>query len=474
MLKIKDKRPSLLRYWTTRYFITLMIGLIVIAFLSVWWIKHSALENRLNITIFMAEEISSRVSNYEQGRFIPRDNNPIFKDPEHRMNGVIYIVDKNGAILSANRSMRQSFKGTLPQDILNNEEQVQKLNAGNGETQEYLVKSPIEINGEIVGWVVIIQPENELIEVKQEYNLLFIMLSSLAILGWAAIYFLSKKLSSPIKEVAIAAKQVQEGNYSFQLPENLHDEETYELVQSFRELADRLQQLEALRTELLAGVTHELKTPVTSISGLLQAVRDDVVTGKDAKEFVAISLKETFRMQKMIADLLDFNSFSVNQLSIINEHHFINRVVEETAYQWKHSQQDNRIKLEIRLLEEDEQIETDAMRLKQVLFNLLNNAKQAIEKEGKVTLSMNKEDDLLWITIQDTGCGIPIEEQSLIFERFYRGDNKKFKVRGLGIGLPFSKMIAHALGGDLILVESSTKGSTFKVSLPLNGTNENP
>lgn len=451
-----------------------MIGLFVIAFLSVLWIKHSALENRLNMTIFMAEEIASRVSNYEQGRFIPRDNNPMFKDPEHRTNGFIYIVDKDGTILSANRSMRQSFKGTLPQTLLNNEEQVQKLANGNGENQEYLVKAPIEINGEIVGWVVIIQPENELIEVKQEYGLLFIMLSSLAILGWAAIYFLSRKLSSPIKEVAIAAKQVQEGNYSFQLPENLHEEETYELVQSFREMADRLQQLEALRTELLAGVTHELKTPVTSISGLLQAVNDDVVTGKDAKEFVAISLKETFRMQKMIADLLDFNSFSVNQLSIISEHHFINRVVEETAYQWIHSQQDNRIKLEIRLLEEDEQIETDAMRLKQVLFNLLNNAKQAIEKEGKVTLSMNKEDDHLWITIHDTGCGIPIEEQSLIFERFFRGDNKKFKVRGLGIGLPFSKMIARALGGDLILVESSTRGSTFKVSLPLIGNNENP
>ncbi|MFE7062733.1 ATP-binding protein [Sutcliffiella sp. NPDC057660] len=473
MLKIRDKRPSLLRYWTTRYFITLMIGLIVIAFLSVLWIKHSALENRLNMTIFMAEEIASRVSNYEQGRFIPRDNTPMFKDPEHRTNGVIYIVDKDGTILSANRSIRQSFKGTLPQNLLNNEEQVQKIADGN-KIQEYLVKAPIEINREIVGWVVIIQPENELVEVKQEYSLLFIMLGSLAILGWAAIYFLSRKLSSPIKEVAIAAKQVQEGNYTFQLPENLHEEETYELVESFREMADRLQQLESLRTELLAGVTHELKTPVTSISGLLQAVRDDVVTGIDAKEFIAISLKETFRMQKMIADLLDFNSFSVNQLSIINEHHFINRVVAETAYQWKHSQQDNFVELKICLLEEDEQIETDAMRLKQVLFNLLNNAKQAIVKEGMVTLSMKKEFDHLSITIQDTGCGIPIEEQSLIFERFYRGDNKKFKLRGLGIGLPFSKMIAHALGGELILVESSTKGSTFKVSLPLIGNNENP
>lgn len=451
-----------------------MIGLIVIAFLSVLWIKHSALENRLNMTIFMAEEIASRVSNYEQGRFIPRDNIPMFKDPEHRTNGVIYIVDKDGTILSANRSIRQSFKGTLPQNLLNNEEQVQKIADGN-KIQEYLVKAPIEINTEIVGWVVIIQPENELVEVKQEYSLLFIMLGSLAILGWAAIYFLSRKLSSPIKEVAIAAKQVQEGNYTFQLPENLHEKETYELVESFREMADRLQQLESLRTELLAGVTHELKTPVTSISGLLQAVRDDVVTGIDAKEFIAISLKETFRMQKMIADLLDFNSFSVNQLSIINEHHFINRVVAETAYQWKHSQQDNFVELEICLLEEDEQIETDAMRLKQVLFNLLNNAKQAIVKEGMVTLSIKKEFDHLSITIQDTGCGIPIEEQSLIFERFYRGDNKKFKVRGLGIGLPFSKMIAHALGGDLILVESSTKGSTFKVYLPLIGpNNENP
>src|SRR5699024_11404234 len=91
------------------------------------------------------------------------------------------------------------------------------------------------------------------------------------------INFLKKQLKKPIKDVAEAAELIKEGNYEVQISENVREKEVYELIRSFKEMAIKLEKLENLRTELLAGVTHELKTPVTSISGLLQAIKDGVV-----------------------------------------------------------------------------------------------------------------------------------------------------------------------------------------------------
>src|SRR5690625_4132328 len=117
--------------------------------------------------------------------------------------------------------------------------------------------------------------------------------------------------------MAQAAEQIKEGNYQITLKEeDVQELEVYELIHAFKEMSQRLEQLETLRTELLAGVTHELKTPVTSISGLIQAVNDDVVEGEEAKEFIEISLKETTKMKKMVEDLLAFNSFAANAVPL--------------------------------------------------------------------------------------------------------------------------------------------------------------
>src|SRR5699024_3819808 len=111
------------------------------------------------------------------------------------------------------------------------------------------------------GWVVFFELKGNLAEVNQEYKQVFIMLGALAIISLLAIYFLSKQLAKPITDVAEAAEFIKEGNYEVQMSENVREKEVYELIRSFKEKAIKLKKLENLRTELLAGVTHELKTP---------------------------------------------------------------------------------------------------------------------------------------------------------------------------------------------------------------------
>lgn len=470
MFTNKQGRTSLLNYWTTRYLITLCIGLVVFGVVATLWINYSEKERRLDIMRFMAAEISERIvdssGRIQIGPFLM----PIFDRQKTflQFDGqpFLVILDKNNQVVFTNPPRK--FADGLPDNIakiLNGEQNVDQLTFKHGE-RIYVVKRKIESNNQTLGWVILMSPEKDITRNIGNLQLLFVMLGALALLGWIVIYLLTRKLAKPIKEVANAAKQIVAGNYDIHLDKNSKEKEIFELVHSFKDMADRLGHLEMMRTELLAGVTHELKTPVTSISGLVQAVRDEIVTGDEARDFLDICSKETNKLRKMVEDLLDFNTFAVGEITIQKEVLNINSLVQEITYQWSIVQEENFIQLEKQLPEQSITAVTDALRVQQILYNLLNNAKQATKEDGKIEVFLYEDGNEIRIDVRDNGCGIPEEEQPMIFEKFFRGEEKKHKVRGLGLGLPFSKLMAQALGGTLLLKESSERGTTFSLILP--------
>ncbi|GAF64533.1 hypothetical protein BTS2_1426 [Bacillus sp. TS-2] len=475
-MKTTSNRKSLLRSWTKNYVITLVIGLLVITVLSVIWIRHTTLEHRLNMTTLLGEEIASRFVEITGGEprtrgdvhgFVSERNQLIDLDSDPS----IYIVNPDGAIISINEQNDRLFSFQIPIELLYAEEPIQKINVTNPiRASYYMVKTPIQWQEHIIGWVVLVESEEILTKLNQEYQLLFIFVISLGLLGWAAIYFLSKRFLKPIEQVAYAAKQVEQGYFNVHIPDAPKEKELHELVDSFEKMTKRLHQLETLRTELLAGVTHELKTPVTSISGLLQAVKDGVVEEEEAREFIESSLKETDRLHKMVDDLLAFNSFTVNQFPIQKEPIEINSLLSEQVNLWKMTQAPG-VDCVVQNLNRPFTMYADPARIKQILINLLNNAYHSMNKEYQqiyVYLTLNEKENVLLIDVKDNGSGIAPSEQDYIFERFFRGESKKYKIRGLGLGLPFSKMIAQAMEGDLQLKETSSEGTTFTVIIPVS------
>ncbi|MGN7297063.1 HAMP domain-containing sensor histidine kinase [Ferdinandcohnia sp. SAFN-114] len=459
----KEKRISLKQYWTRRYLLTLCMGLVVIAIVSAFWIRHNTLENRLNIMSLLADSMADRVVATNERAVRPPD---FFHERELKteleIDPFTYIIDTDGTILSSNRP-RGPFEQQLNPTIIENKESIQKVDLIGQEF--YIVKSPIVVNDSVIGWVLMVDSKDKLTHVNQEYTQLAIMIISLALLGWAAIYVLSNRLAKPIRDVSEAAKLVAEGYYHVDIPNESKEKEVYELIQSFKEMTKKLERLEALRTELLAGVTHELKTPVTSISGLLQALKEEVVTGDEAKEFLNISLNEVEKMKTMVEDLLAFNQFATNEVPVNKAVHSSNEVVKDAVFSWQIAQKEE-IEINLSTLSTPVEITVDPIRFQQVMTNLLNNAYHAMEGEGEISILMMESETEVMIDVSDTGCGIPEEEQPYIFERFFRGEKKKYKIRGLGLGLALSKMISQALGGDLILLKSSAEGTTFRITLP--------
>lgn len=342
------------------------------------------------------------------------------------------------------------------------------------EDQPYLVGVyPMKRQDAIIGYALyVVRQENA---VEGLFSLKFLrigILFTLFLCGWIVIYLLTGRLVRPIREAADAAKQIVAGNYNVQINRNHPEKEVYELMHAFKEMADRLHRLESLRKELLAGVTHELKTPVTSISGFVQAVKEGIVTGEEADEFMAMCLKECNRLQKMVEDLLDFNTFAVNVVTIHKAPCNLKDEVAEMLERWQHGQEGAELQLEMEASEQERNwtIRTDAARLEQILINLLNNASAAMNRNGMIYIRLfvdrQSSQTVYFVEVQDTGHGIPLEEQEHIFEPFYRGTEKKTRVRGMGLGLSFSRMIARTLGGDLRLTSSHSEGTCFTIELP--------
>lgn len=449
----------------TRYLIVLIVGLFIVALISAAWIRHANIEFRLGTMEIIAEETIHRITDAtDNNRGIPAATPG---DPERfqrqDIDPNIYITDVEGQVIRDLSRGPQRFE-SIPTEVLNATEEKQQLEGLDGRQETfYVVKKKVEIDDEHLGWVVVIERQEVMTHSNQAYGQLALMIATLALVGLGAIYYLTSRLAKPIKEVALAAKQIQQGNYAVELPHNSKEAEVFELMESFREMATRLQQLEAMRTELLAGVTHELKTPVTAIDGLLQAIKDGVVTGDEAREFVGMAMIETKKMKTMVGDLLAFNSFAVNAIPVKIEKREINQFMVETIAQWQTTNEFEQMQIQLTEQIAKNDLAIDSVRVQQIFTNLFTNAAQAMKDRGMISVYLQEDKESVRIYVKDSGKGIPQEEQALIFDRFYRGEDKKYTIRGLGLGLPLSKMMAQSIKADLKLVRSDTNGSIFVV-----------
>ncbi|MGM9949026.1 MAG: ATP-binding protein [Lysinibacillus sp.] len=457
----------MLTYWTRNYVLTLVIGLAILFILSALWIRHTTTEHRVGMMELIAEETVGRITKVATG-VEPEQVAPYIdrreSEPMREINPVLYITDTAGEVVTTNRPFPLSVAFDF-EKVIRNEDLTQRIEYN--DTGYTVVKRSIIIDEEVVGYVLAVEENDKLTEVKQEFGLLALVILIIGLLGWMAIYTLSKRLSKPILDVAAAAKLVEKGDYQISLPNNLKEKEVDELVTSFKEMTMRLEQLEKMRAELLAGVTHELKTPVTSIIGLLQAVKDEVVTEEEAKDFIKMAYDEATKMKTMVGDLLAFNSFAVDAVPVKIDTFEVNELVGDVVRTWGATHP--HIDLRIHILPEEEDVSADFIRIRQILVNLLTNAEQALDGKGAIDVSLHSIGSMIAVDVKDHGCGIPVNEQALIFERFYRGEHKKYKVRGLGLGLALSKMMAQSIGGDLSLVDSSGQGTTFRLTLCKSG-----
>ncbi|MCQ4085713.1 HAMP domain-containing sensor histidine kinase [Saccharibacillus sp. JS10] len=460
--RVHTKGTSILIYWTLRYFLILFIALGLVAGIAIYGIRETALDNRYRTAGMLGQEVADRVKTENGSISIPTNLNTILDERMRLFNlnldVCLLITDAQGNALFSRPEM--------------SDWQIeQKLNPNprSKEPEYQLIDTPIMSGGKEIGGVYISQYRKTSAYNSEELILFASLFGVIVLSGWLTIYFLSRKLSRPIRRVAESARQIRNGQYDIQLEVKSGERELLDLVDSFRGMAGRLHQLEEWRELSLAGVTHELKTPVTSIKGLISAVRDDIVTDEEAKEFLDIALQESNRMERMVADLLDYNAFSSGNVEVRADRLDLKLLISEIVYQWKLPHESDLIEIDYDFPNEMVYTTGDALRIQQIIVNLLNNGKQATHPDRPLCLhiAIRESDGRIKVEITDNGAGIVESDQDYIFDRFFRSEQKKRQTRGLGLGLTYSRLLARAQGGELQLTSSSPSGTTFALQLPL-------
>jgi signal transduction histidine kinase len=464
----RTKKPtSILSYWTVRYLLIISIGLLLTALVTFWWIQQEAMNNRMQTTGLLAQEIADRSVGTDGQLAITQGLDKLVEDRKRffkvTMEMCVIITGPAGELLYS-------------QPPLTDEEMRHKLNDTLTDSRSPEFKAAAaQIQGDqgTLGQVIVLQSKRSLRHIPQEEITFFsIIIVFLIILSWLTIYLLSIKLAKPIQRVAAAAAQISGGQYNIVLETGAKEREIHELLVSFQEMAGKLQQFEQSRAVMLAGVSHELKTPVTSIKGLLHAVREGVVEGEEAGEFLGIALLEAERLQRMVADLLDYNALTAGIVAVRHDRLEAAPLLEEILYQWKLTQGEDVCEPILHLPESRLFLRGDPLRIQQIIVNLLNNSVQAKAQDRKLQLTLElaaTPQGSAEITVTDNGSGIHPESRELIFEAFFRSTAKQSVLRGLGLGLTFSRLLAEGMGGSLELGSAPPQGCSFVLRLPLAG-----
>lgn len=471
----RNRRKSLLYYWSIRYFLLLITGLALVGALTLYLLHASAVSQQKRGMKNLVRDVALAAA--ANGGQIP-GNPSVSRWLDDRVNQygldirpVVIIFDSQGKIISQFPPVPPPEITELHyewQDIVSSTPHIFTIQSSRSDKVYQAAVFPMSNSSYTTGYALYLMPKVNILQGMLTSKVMLVMFGLFMLVGWTVIYGMTRRVARPIRQAADAANQIVAGNYNLPFTEGNKEAEIVELMHSFHKMAEKLDRLEGLRSQLLAGVTHELKTPVTSISGLIQAVKGGVVTGSEADTFLEVCLQESRRLQKMIEDLLDFNRFTDSTVAVVKEQCDLDRLIAEIVERWRLGQGQPGIRVMVEVPERREgwTVWTDHIRMEQIIVNLLNNARDAVAPAGTITVRLAAAEGEAHVQVHDTGKGIGVSEHGEIFKPFYRGDNKKARVRGLGIGLTFSRMLARALGGDLTLSGSTPGSTTFTLALP--------
>lgn len=291
------------------------------------------------------------------------------------------------------------------------------------------------------------------------------------LLSLVVAFFFSRWIADPLQKVVVAARSVPSDE--IKAVETSGPHEVQELTRAFNAMIARMQASQKSQREFVANVSHELKTPLTSIQGFAQAMLDGTANTDAAREQAAqVIYTESGRMHRMVLDLLDLARLDSGTADItmspVNMPALLNAIAEKFSPQLQRAG----VNIEVKVAPDLPTVLADGDRMAQVFTNLVDNALKFTPRGGLITLRASVQNNEMLITVTDTGAGIPDEAQAHIFGRFYQADpaRKGGEQHGAGLGLAIAHEIVLAHSGRISVRSRLGEGSSFDVFLPLMKT----
>lgn len=365
------------------------------------------------------------------------------------MRTIFFLADQRGRVILPGRNFQPGQRLT-PEELEQGE--------------------PIEINGQVVGTVLTTGEPPPLAPREEQYLARTNRALTYSALGAAGIallvgIFLARQLTRPLRELTAAARALGEGKFDQQVEAHSKDE-IGDLARSFNQMSTDLAQAVATRRQMTADIAHDLRTPLTVLSGYLEAMRDRVLEATPGR--LEIMSQELAGLIRLVDDLRTLSLADAGELALNLQSADPCQILSRAADTFVHQADLQDITLTVRCSGELPAVAADPERIHQLLSNLLSNALRHTPEGGEVILTAALKEHHLVITVRDTGEGMDPEVLSRIFDRLYRADASRQESHGeSGLGLAIARSIAEAHDGTLTASSAGPgQGSTFQLALP--------
>ncbi len=338
---------------------------------------------------------------------------------------------------------------------------------GSFQTPVLTVLSPVTANYKVQGYVVIHYDYAKLLARVNEYlKLSYILFFIMLLLSLIILLFFTGIIYIPLQRITAATEQYADGNMHYDIDVESDDELGY-LAASISFMAGRVARSEDNQKKFIANVSHDFRSPLTSIRGYLTAMQDGTIPEENYKKYIGILLNETERLTKLTNSLLTLNNLNISGVLLERENYDINETLKSVVSVFEGRCREKGVKVQLTLTDESFLVNADKAKIEQVLYNLLDNAVKFTPAEGEIRIETTQKGGKLFVSVKDTGIGIPKEDLPKVWERFYKTDLSRGKdKKGTGLGLSITKEIIQAHNEHINVISTEGVGTEFIFSLP--------
>lgn len=335
------------------------------------------------------------------------------------------------------------------------------------EEEVITVMAPV-IDGFNTSGYLLLHKDLQDIEQLQKYLVRRIYITVSIIYLFSFIVFLAFELMVyfPLRRITDAAAQYALGNLDYEIPVNAEDEMGY-LSASLNYMSSQLRDMEAYQKTFVANVSHDFRSPLTSIKGYVEAIADGTIPPELQGKYLNIILFETERLTDLTRDLLELNEFDTKNLLLDKAPFDIHEVIRNTAASFEGTCTKKRISIELVLAARHLTVIADKGKIQQVLYNLIDNAIKFSDPDSIITVETTERGDKVLTSVKDYGTGIPRDALNKIWERFYKTDASRGRdKKGTGLGLSIVKESIQAHGENINVISTEGVGTEFTFTLP--------
>lgn len=344
---------------------------------------------------------------------------------------------------------------------------------GNFDNEVLSVLAPITTNYKVKGYVVIHCDMSGITESTNSLlNISYISLVILFLLSVIILIFFTEMVYIPLKKIIHATEQYASGNMHYEFQVDSEDEIGY-LAACLSYMASEIARAEDDQKKFVANVSHDFRSPLTSIRGYLEAMIDGTISPDTHDKYLNIVLNETDRLTKLTNSLLSLNNLNTKGMLLELTDFDINQIIRGTAATFEGTCRKKTIAIELVLTGDILYVNGDVGKIQQVLYNLIDNAIKFSYKNSVIRIETTEKGNKVFISVKDSGIGIPKEDLKLIWDRFYKSDISRGKdKKGTGLGLSITKEIINSHHQNINVISTPGVGSEFIFSLQKSNKND--